>query len=198
MNKPQLILDAAGVLVANLSPDYWNGIHSLTGISYEKLKALFKDELRSDFWSGKVPERRFWEWLQEKAPQIDIAAAQRLLMRELKPLAAMSHLASWSQWADLHVLSNHRSEWLAPLLEPVSQYLKSVTISSSVGCCKPDPRIFNRVHTKLYESAAIVYVDDQEKNRIPASQLGWHTIIADPHEHWIEQVHFIISGTIPI
>lgn len=194
MSRPQLILDAAGVLVTNLSPDYWNAIHSLTGIPYVQLKAQFKDELRHNFWSGKVEVVYFWRWLQDKAPHIDAAAAGHLLKQFLKPLPAMSQIAGWSRYADIHILSNHRSEWLAPLLEPVRSYVKSVTISSEVGLCKPDPEIFELVHTSLNKLEPIFYVDDQEKNRRPAMQLGWHTVIADPEGSWIERINRLIGG----
>ena len=193
MSRPQLILDAAGVLVTNLSPSYWNAIHSLTGIPYDQLKDLFKNELRDDFWSGKVPEAYFWEWLREKAPYIDSAAAQHMLGEYLKPIPAMSRIAGWSQFADIHILSNHRSEWLAPLLEPVRPYVKSMTISSSAGLCKPDPKIFEIVHTSLEKRQPIFYVDDQEKNMTPAVQLGWLTVIADPEGRWIDQITKLIG-----
>ena len=194
MSRPQLILDTAGVLVTNLSPDYWNAIHSLTGIPYDQLKALFKNELRNDFWSGKVPEAYFWEWLREKAPHIDSAAAQHMLGKYLKPILAMSRIAGWSQFADIHILSNHRWEWLAPLLEPVRPYVKSMTISSSVGLCKPDPKIFEIFHTSLDKRQSIFYVDDQEKNMKPAMQLGWLTVIADPEGRWIDQITKLVGG----
>ncbi len=55
-------------------------------------------------------------------------------------------MPNWSQIADIHLLSNHRTEWLFPTMATISEFIKSVTISSAVGFCKP--------HREIYDSTS--------------------------------------------
>ncbi|CAN7318672.1 HAD-IA family hydrolase [Paenibacillus sp. LjRoot153] len=111
------------------------------------------------------------------------------ILQQLKPLAAMKHLEAWGQHADIHLLSNHRIEWLALLLEPILPFLKNTTISSEVGYCKPNREVYELVQTHFpKEQAVVLFVDDQEKNLVPARAMGWHTLLADAEEAWIAQV----------
>ncbi|WP_461671151.1 HAD family hydrolase, partial [Mycobacterium tuberculosis] len=87
----------------------------------------------------------------------------------------------------IHLLSNHRHEWLEELLEPIRPYLKSITISSQVGCCKPDIEIFEIVKSRINKTKTL-YVDDQEKNLDSAKKLGWTTVHADEDGKWTELI----------
>ena len=102
----------------------------------------------------------------------------------LTPLPALAHLAAWSQSADLHLLSNHRLEWIAPLLQPIQDYVTSITISSVVGSCKPDPAIYAVVAQHLPSGTPALFVDDQARNLPPAAALGWDTLCADKAGQW--------------
>jgi FMN phosphatase YigB (HAD superfamily) len=190
MNKrPQLILDIAGVLVSNLSPLFWKQIAALSEkVSYELLKERFKADLRVDFWSGRIAEEEFWEWLIQFCPTLNIKEARILLNNNLIALPALDHLTQWSQYADIHLLSNHRMEWLKPLLKSIEPHIQSCTISSEVGFCKPDIRIYEILNSLLNSSKPILFVDDQEKNLLPATKLGWSTLHADSQGNWIEHV----------
>ncbi|WP_208918602.1 hypothetical protein [Paenibacillus uliginis] len=59
MNKPQLVLDIAGVIVTNLSPSYWEEIAQIADISYNTIKELFKQEARDALWTGRMSEQQF-------------------------------------------------------------------------------------------------------------------------------------------
>jgi FMN phosphatase YigB (HAD superfamily) len=193
INKPQLVLDMAGVLVSNLSPLFWRQIAISEDISYELLKERFKQELREDFWSGRIAEKEFWVWLVHCCPSLDINTARILLYNNLTPLPALENLTLWSQYAEIHLLSNHRIEWLTPLLKSIEPYVKSSTISSEVGYCKPDIRIYEIVELGINKYNPILFVDDQEKNFIPAIKLGWNTLHADSLGNWAEKVTSFLS-----
>ncbi|QGQ96472.1 hypothetical protein EHS13_17065 [Paenibacillus psychroresistens] len=193
--KTQLVLDLAGVLVSNLSPLFWRQIAELAGnISCEQLKERFKAELREDFWSGRMAEEEFWVWLVRICPNLDMEAARKLLNNNLIALPAIEHLAKWSKYANIHLLSNHRVEWLRPLLSSIKPHIQSCTISSEVGFCKPDIRIYEIVSSHINSRNPILFVDDQAKNFPPATKLGWSTLQADSLGNWIEEVNKIING----
>jgi HAD superfamily hydrolase (TIGR01549 family) len=193
MIKHQLILDVAGVIITNLSPIFWHEIAELAFIPSETLRSQFKQEMRELLWTGKISEYEFWHWLNKKCPPIEIHTAQSILFKQLRYLPAIKCLPTWSQVADIHLLSNHRTEWLEPLLEPIKKYVKSITISSSVGFSKPDPIIYEIVQSKIQVNRQVLFVDDQEKNLKPAQDLFWSTLKADKKGMWIEQVNEILN-----
>ncbi|MBD0380180.1 HAD family hydrolase [Paenibacillus sedimenti] len=189
MKKPQLILDMAGVIITNLSPSFWEEIATTADISYNDLKTLFKNEVRDHLWTGVISEEEFWTWLHNHFPILEVRYTRPLINKHLVPLPAIEQISKWSDKADIHLLSNHRNEWLAPLLNPISKYLKSITISSEVGNCKPDPKIYQLVQEKIvHRTTSIIYVDDQQKNLIPAEELGWETVFADQEGKWVTEI----------
>ncbi|MBD2843847.1 HAD-IA family hydrolase [Paenibacillus sp. IB182496] len=190
--KPQLVLDVAGVLVENLSPGYWQALGRLSGDAPEELRAAFKRELRAGLWSGAVPEAEFWHWLQARCPGVDTATARRLLRAQLQPLPALARLHAWSRLADVHLLSNHRAEWLAEPLRQVAPLLASATISSAAGCRKPEPAIYRLAAAGL-RPGPVVYVDDQQRNLAPAATLGWTTVLAESDGAWIGRVDRLLA-----
>jgi HAD superfamily hydrolase (TIGR01549 family) len=193
MRKYQLILDVAGVIITNLSPGYWNDISKAAGISADDLKGRFKDEIREDFWTGKLAEDDFWQWLNKHCQAIDMKKAKITLHESLRPLPAFDCIAKWSEQADIHLLSNHRKEWIDPILEPIKKYTKSINISSSVGFCKPTLAIYNAVESNLQMNDQVMFVDDQEKNLKPAKSLGWNTLKADSMGEWIGTIERLIN-----
>lgn len=190
MIRPQLILDVAGVIATNLSPGFWEEAAAMAGsTTYRQLKDSFSREIRESFWTGGITIEQFRDWLAGHGPDLSMERLSVLAMRYLQPLPALGRIATWSRDADIHLLSNHREEWLSGLLAPVKEQVKSLTISSRAGYCKPDPRIYQLVCEQLGDGGGpCIYVDDQEKNLIPARALGWHTVIADPEGRWMEEV----------
>ena len=186
MSKPQLVLDAAGVIVTNLSESFWEEIAQNSKVSFSDFRASFKKEIREALWTGEISEEEFWRWLALQCSEIEQDYAG-ILRKHLKLLPNTNWLPIWSKVADIHLLSNHRHEWLLGLLEPLSLYLKTITISSQVGCCKPDLAIYEIVRSNTKKNRTI-YVDDQEKNLEPARRIGWTTVIADEEGKWTEEV----------
>ncbi|WIV20306.1 haloacid dehalogenase [Paenibacillus polygoni] len=194
MSRPyQLILDAAGVLITNLSPTFWYEIAEKADISHEHLRAQYKQEIRESLWSGKISEDDFWQWLKKQCHSIEIEEAKRILFKHLEDLPAFDYIPVWSKFSDIHILSNHRAEWIEPLFRPMLPYIKSLTISSEVGLCKPDPKIYELVHKKLNPYGQVWYIDDQEKNLKPAQERLWNTYIADQNAKWIEHVNGLLG-----
>ncbi len=192
-SKPQLVLDIAGVLVDNLSVAFWQELSYKSGTSLPELKQRL-NEIRQDLWTGRMKEPQFWEWLSALYPSMKKDDGYELLSRTMNMLPAVQFLERWSGIADIHLLSNHCQEWLAPLLDKVETYTTSITISNQVGFCKPQPEIYAIVERFMPCRDRIVYVDDQEKNLAPARTLGWITLLADEQHKWVGQVESILLG----
>ncbi|MBB6732386.1 HAD-IA family hydrolase [Cohnella zeiphila] len=194
-SRPQLVLDAAGVLIGNFPSAFWEQLAVRAGCSGHDLKKRFRSEIRRELWTGRMKESEFWSWLRACYPGVEPAWARDLLMRSLKPLPALDRLSAWSRSADVHLLSNHCREWLTPSLGSVEPILKSITISNQAGCCKPEPDIYRIVDFHCGKHRQILFVDDQAKNLEPAIRLGWRTLLADDRGLWMEEVkRFLAEG----
>ncbi|WP_127536000.1 HAD family hydrolase [Paenibacillus illinoisensis] len=193
-DKPQLVLDIAGVLITNLSSLFWQELAGHAGTTFpifiEQLSAI-----RKDLWTGKMKEEQFWIWLQLQYPKIDKTYAYELLNRTTETLPAIHYLERWSQHADIHLLSNHCHEWVKPILLMIEKHTKSITISNQVGFCKPHREIYEIAESHMNFRTRIIFVDDQSKNFKPAMQLGWETMLADEQHNWIEKIdHKLTEG----
>ncbi|NUU76690.1 HAD-IA family hydrolase [Paenibacillus xylanilyticus] len=192
-NKPQLVLDLAGVLITNLSKSFWQELAIHAGTTFPILIEQLSG-IRRDLWTGKWKEEQFWIWLQAQYPSVEKIYAYDLLKRTTETLPALDYLERWSQHADIHLLSNHCHEWVEPTLLTIQKYTKSITISNQVGFCKPNREIYELVQSHMGLNTRILYVDDQIKNLKPAADLGWETLLADEHHHWIEKVDHILTA----
>ncbi|MGG3279400.1 haloacid dehalogenase [Paenibacillus solani] len=184
MKNIQLVLDVAGVLITNFSPGFWDETARVSEITYEELKRLFAAEIRKPLWTGQIGEEDFWLWLARYCP-IEPLELKKQLFNNLKTMRAFDLIPKWSEQADIHLLSNHRSEWLEVLLAPIQPYLTSVTISSEAGRCKPDLQFYHIIASKLASGSNIIYVDDQMRNLAPAESLSWTPVLADSDGKWI-------------
>ncbi|MFD2699653.1 HAD-IA family hydrolase [Paenibacillus shunpengii] len=193
--KPQLVLDAGGVITANLSPSYWSELMLSDIVSGNSVVRKFKEELRESLWSGRVSEAEFYVWIRRQISDIDHSdeVMRRMLQTHLRLLPAAEWVAKWSEKANIHILSNHRHEWLSPVLAPLMPYITSCTISSEVGMCKPGAAIYNALHGRLEHSDEIYFVDDQERNLLPAREMGWETILADSAGQWTKTVNELLK-----
>ncbi|MEI5906747.1 HAD-IA family hydrolase [Bacillus spongiae] len=185
--KTDLVLDIAGVIATNFSPIFWEDLSSKFEVKYEDLMT-FRKEVRKDLWTGKMNEQTFWAILVERFPTIEIGYASNQLLSSIKPLPALEEIPLWSKYANIHFLSNHRIEWVKHIIRPVEDYIKSITISSNVGFCKPEVDIYLKVNPYLNVEENVLFVDDQEKNLIEARKIGWNTLLADNRGKWIEHV----------
>lgn len=185
--KPQLLLDMGGVLVENLT-EFWDEVVSIAKSPYTEVRAKYKAEMSDKLWSGSISEEGFWIWLTNNYPSIDKAHIRNSLIQALKPLPAFNLLKEWSKYADIHILSNHRAEWIKPILAPVDKHITSIIISSEVGYFKPNPAIYEQAITKMTSTSYVLFVDDKEKNLEIARQIGWQTLLADSRGLWSNKV----------
>jgi FMN phosphatase YigB (HAD superfamily) len=192
--KPQLILDIGGVLVTDLTEGFWGWVAGTAGVPEDQVLMWFRQDVRLALWTGAITEGQFWTQLATRFPTIDPGAARTALRAHLQPLPAMTHLADWARLADIHLLSNHRREWITPVLGPIMHHVRSVTISSVVGCCKPHPDIYAVTAAKVLPGSLTVFVDNQHQNLLPAKALGWRIVYADTGGTWM---HALWSALLP-
>ncbi|MGK9251225.1 HAD family hydrolase [Paenibacillus humicus] len=184
--RPQLVLDAGGVLVSNLTPSMWQELAEISGHAFGELRDRYKRDIAGRLWTGEHPEAEFYRWIAGFVPGWAEADAERLLRSHLQPLPALERLPELARLADVHLLSNHVSGWLRPVLEPASEWLSSITISCEEGLSKPDPALLERCAGKLEPGAPVLFADDSPRNVAAAEAFGWHALLADEDGLWVD------------
>lgn len=188
LRRPQLVFDIGGVLATNLSPVFWELVAAHSNQPMQRLYRKYKDELSKNLWTGGVTEAAFWEWLCQAAEGLSKTQGKVYLAESLRPLPALRQLERWSHWADIHIMSNHLVAWVEPILMEVRPYLRTVTISSSVGWRKPQRELFEHVASQLPADSSVLFVDDQPSNLEQGASWGWSTLLANPEGLWTGKV----------
>ncbi|MGP4038372.1 HAD family hydrolase [Gracilibacillus sp. D59] len=189
--KFQLVLDVGGVLATDLDL-FWEELINKANLPYNKIRAIYKKEIREQLWEGNISEREFWQWLDRTFPGINLEYLQSVMQKSLVELEGIHHVEKWSTVSDIHILSNHRTEWLQPVINQLRPYLTSITVSAEVGVAKPDLGIYEICNKQLDPHRPSLFVDNKKENLIPAVELGWQTIHADPNNEWISKVNRIL------
>ncbi|MCR8656347.1 HAD-IA family hydrolase [Paenibacillus endoradicis] len=183
--KNILVLDVGGVLATNLTPRLWQDLANLANISVDTMYASYKNEISKKLWTGECTEGEFWQWLESYGVQLTRDSQRQLITQALQPLPALDYLEYWSKLADIHIMSNHLSDWLQPLLAPYQPYIKWTHVSDQIRLSKPNPKWFQLLHEQFIEGSSIWFVDDSASNILAAKSLGWHTLLADQSQEWI-------------
>ncbi|MFC3797713.1 HAD-IA family hydrolase [Cohnella sp. GCM10012308] len=191
--KKAFVLDVGGVLATNYTPQFWESLSSDYNVPYAALMQ-FRRDVRAVLWTGAIAESAFWERLNERFPRISPADARSRLVSEIRPLPALELLSGWRERASLNILSNHRTEWISPVIEPLRPLLDHVLVSAEVGCRKPEPEIYDRMNARLSGFADILYVDDTEDNLPQGAALGWKTLLAAEDGAWIAHAEAWLKG----
>lgn len=193
-NRPRLVFDAGGVLVGDAFSRLFPEMAEHLGIELADVLAFYHEQ-RADLWQGGMAEEDFWARLVKRWPELDSVHWRRRLLELSAPLPGSQKLEAWARQAEIWVLSNHRHEWLGPLLEEAGAlpYIDRLLISSEQGAMKPDKEAFAPLVEDVVvgeRDSTVLFVDDKEVNLRTAHALGIATLLADPDGRWHERVDF--------
>lgn len=158
-----------------------------TGADERQVRTLLTDDaVRRAYWGGDLPEQAFWQQLGVEVPD----PLRRAEVLDLRPRIAPARVAAWAGVADIWVVSNHRHEWLLPVLaecgfEPV---VDRIEVSSLTGRVKPDPSAWAALLADGLPPSLALAVDDQQANLDAAAGLGITTVRASGDSAWAEAV----------
>lgn len=184
-----IVLDVGGVLYTNLLPPLTCAVARATACDEDTVSSACESEgLRDGLWRGHISPDDFWSSLgkrlgcrldsaywNEQCLVLQVPVLSRLLLNKLLPTC------------DVALLTNHRMEWLLPVLERdgLGKSFSPIVISSTEGFVKPEREIYQcleRLLRRPYDRR--LFVDDKPANLQPAEQLGYQTIVADTGHDW--------------
>ena len=203
MNNPTeriLLLDIGGVIMTDPMGAFIDRLSQESKCPREELESFYRDVLYAPFWDGTISENAFWDKLLDRCGLPDQREAWRpWLLTAMTPLPAAGKLNHWRKTCELWMLSNHRSEWLRPLLNQyeLTEFFSRIFISDEVGLAKPDPALYALVKREA-ESKRMLYVDDRAPFVQAGREAGIPAITADEDALWLKVVDsWIESGEIP-
>jgi FMN phosphatase YigB (HAD superfamily) len=183
-------LDLGGVLVHDPFHELFEDLSAAGGVPAEVIQEWYEQNLRWSLWSGTISEEEFWKEILAESRVLGEAAPWReRLIQSLRFLPAAARIRDIYDVGLLYSVSNHRHEWIRPLLREsgLEGYFEDIIISSEVGEVVPDRAIWNMLVERSGESPRnITVVDNLERNlRVPES-MEMDVVLADPDGDWIE------------
>lgn len=180
-----IIFDWGGVIAPNPNGGWMNVLMEMLNISFEEIKPHWDAAGYEDLSKGLITEEDFWTQFQQsfgKPLNIDTA----------KVWADGSALQPYQGFMEF-IQSLHdaglKTAVLSNTVKPLSTILRTsglysdfdaVIVSDEVGIVKPNIRLYEDIVYRLGVSAdECIYIDDLEKNLLPARTLGMSTILTD-------------------
>lgn len=196
--RPVVVFDVGGVLYEDLIDALVRTLARKTRLpASEVRKAYLSRGLRDDLWKGLISTNVFWATMGHRlGTALSPEVWDRKCLEFQRPLFPASDLTSISELAGLAILTNHRAEWLIPVLQRdnLSALFDVIVISSEVGLAKPDARIYMNLLTKLEGYGRCIYVDDKPRNLEPARALGLDVALAKERGHLVTELRDWISS----
>lgn len=199
-----LILDAGGVLVRPLHK-YWD-----TPAAYPQYLGAYADRVDGAEWHAAITKHRPIIREDVFIPDVETEHLRRteFLRAVLDELGwhipdadfdALCHdfsynteryiwyedvdfyLKKWSRWLRIGILSDAMPSVKRVFAERESlSVLSGTVISTDIGCCKPDPRMYEAILRKLNaEPDECLFVDDRENNLRGAMDRGIRAVQMD-------------------
>jgi len=176
-------------IIFDLSEVYLKGIIGaehymgpLLGIKPKDIRPMLRgDNLRSLFL-GKITEDEYWKRTIEKHGwNVDVKTLKKVARKNFAEISGTREIIVKlrEQGFIIGLLSDHAREWIEYLSKKFGYHklFHSTLYSFEAGSCKPDKKIYGLMLAKLkIKPDECVFVDDKEKNLVPAKELGMKTI----------------------
>ncbi|MGB1711043.1 MAG: HAD-IA family hydrolase [Miltoncostaeaceae bacterium] len=182
------------MLVESLMPGFPACAAERTGADSGRVRRLLTDDsFRRAYWGGDLPEAAFWQAAGIPVPDPERRAA----VLDIRPVVVPARIARWRQTADIWVVSNHRHEWLLPVLDAAgfTAVVDRIEVSSLTGRVKPDPAAWEALLADGTSPERVAVVDDQQPNLDSARALGLTALLADGGTGWVDQVDAWLAST---
>ncbi|MCK4634703.1 MAG: HAD family phosphatase [Candidatus Aenigmarchaeota archaeon] len=180
-----MIFDLGGVILTNdWSRDYYEFLKEFShafSVTVDNLHRGWKAHY--PFFDGKITEEEFWNIFLKKsgAREIDTEKAKVIWRKHQKSLENMfSLLKKLKKKHRLAVLTNLSKEWTDFKRERfrLDEYFDLIISSGYIGVAKPHHKIYELILKKLEnEPRECLFIDDREKNLLPARELGMKIIL---------------------
>lgn len=192
MRRRGLALDAGGLVVTEPIPAALATLESAGADAFELRTAYSR--VYDSFWSGRFPSAELFAVLcRETGLGADVArdCAERFLAELQLVPTIVDRLVEWRELAQsLILVSNHRSEWLRPVLRAggVDVMFDALYISDELAAAKPTSRSFRRVIVHVGDPSRFLVCDDAPANVAAAEEFGFEGCLVETDARWMKVV----------
>ena len=194
-----IIFDLGGVILNRGLWLFREYLVNTYNISNEETINIFIKKNYKPYFSGKISEQEFWEsalkdlnikdeWIGLKNILLNFYETKNEMIDLLKKLKKMNYT--------LTLLSDQTNEWWDYLNSKyhIKNYFDYCFISSEIGLHKPEPEIYNYCLSKIkFKPDECIFIDDLERNLIPAKKIGINTIHYKNSEQCIKELYKLIK-----
>jgi putative hydrolase of the HAD superfamily len=177
-----IISDLGGVVLNRGIWIFWDYLEKEFNIPFEKSKVSFLKYYKL-YFSGEISEELFWtNYLKDLNLKRDWRELRTILLTSFKPNECVINFYRElrEKGYELVLLSDQTKEWW-PFLDKtfgISKHFDTTIVSALVGLYKPNQDIYELALTKSKSIAEeCVFIDDLEKNLVPAKEMGMKTIL---------------------
>ena len=180
-----VILDWGGVIAPNPNGGWMSILMDMLDISFEELRPHWHAAGYEEFSKGLIDEETFWL-------QFEKSFGKPLLFDTSKVWIEGSALTPYPGFIEFvqklqaeGILTAVLSNTVQPLSEKLRKaglynHFDVVVLSDEVGIIKPTPAIYEDIINRLgVLPVECIYIDDIEKNLLPARDMGMTTILAN-------------------
>lgn len=187
-----LVLDGQGVVFNDPLAEFFGQLADATGQDRGAVMARWRDDVREQAWRGEISDVAIWSAMAG-ADRRDWGAR---LEAAYAPGPAAPRLPAWAAHVPVWLLTNHRTQWIEGRLERfgLRPWLRRILVSDALGALKPERPVFAPLLAYVRDPAAVLLIDDQEKNVLAAAALGLSAVLADPVGRWIAEVDRRLVG----
>jgi len=181
-----LVLDGQGVVFNDPLAAFFDQLADATGQDRGAVLARWRDDVRERAWRGEIDDHAMWRALVGD----DHGDWGARLEAAYAPGPAAPRLPAWAAHGPVWLLTNHRTAWIEQRIERfgLRPWFARVLVSDALGALKPETSVFVPLLAHVRDPAAVLFVDDQEKNVTAAAALGLSAVLADPVGRWISDV----------
>jgi epoxide hydrolase-like predicted phosphatase len=179
-----IFFDWGGVIADDPGDDFLKQLLLDIGASHDQAQEIFDSYIRQ-FLRGELSEKEYWEMLRSHYGLAVHESISEEFIR-WRGLSANDHVFGLVDEAKAKGL---RTALLTNVIEPTYNVLQkaghydrfdNVIASCKVGFAKPEIEIYTLALEMMDTTAAhSVFIDDKQKNLVPARELGFTTILAE-------------------
>lgn len=182
-------------IIFDLADVYLKGIlgiehylEPILGIKAKEIYPMILGEELESLFRGEITEEEYWKKIIKKNNwNIDVKLFKKAIRNNFREIRGTREIIEKlrEKGFKLGLLSVHAKEWIDYCNKKFDYHklFYSILYSFEVGIRKPDKRIYELILERLKAKPnECVFIDDQERNLVPARELGMKTVCFEDSE----------------
>lgn len=182
-----IIFDLGNVILTNGTSLALKKFEQDLRIDINKLKQVFKEGIGKDYRLNRISEGEFWERAQTQLGfKVSTSKLKEQWFSAYVPIKGIFELlTALKKGYKLAILSDNIKERVTFLNDRynINSYFDISIYSCDIGIAKPNLKFYQEAVKRLkVNPEECLYIDDKEKNLVPAKELGMNSLLFESLE----------------